>query len=497
MAIIRNAANQLSRGRSGQSTFYVANGRQIMRPALNNSNYGESARRSAAQQIRRVKWANLVNLYKVSSAWMPKAFESKKKGQTDYNKFMQVNVNNQNIALTRDEALNGAIVVCGVQLTQGSLTSVSMTKTGNAYVTNLAVGTGFVFDANTTIGQLSAALTANTSFVSLGMQLSFVQYLQNVDANNVPHATCNFFELTLDADSDELVADYLPEDALNVINGFIATASDIDLGGFAYILSQKTATGLKVSSQTLVTNNETLITKYSGSAQVNKAIDSYGLDTEVILNPESVSGAGGVVTPQFISAMTLGGIPLVNGQYISQLPETTTPEIVVTMANRIKSSAVSIVIADNSGHSATAESPVISGKTITATVDIRGLQTPYTSIRVIGEEDEYGWNFAAQEPPAALVALTIKTSADVYTKYETLPKIYVNNVELTVAEMSGGFVGCTAQVGQNQQAAVRIETNHNQIQFTGWNDAVSSNPRTFVVTEAMEATFATLDLGAI
>lgn len=489
MAIIRNAANQLSRGRSGQSTYYVANGRQIMRPALNNSNYGESARRSAAQQLRRVKWANLVNLYKVSSSWMPKAFESKKKGQTDYNKFMQVNVNNASIALTRDEALNGAIVVAPVQLTQGSLTSISMTKQGTAWVSNLAVGQAFAFNANTTIGQLTAALTANTPFVVEGMQLSFVQYLQNVDANNIPHATCVFYEVTLDSTSTDFVADFLPEDALNVINGFIATTTDVDLGGFAYILSQKTPTGLKVSSQQMIVNNETLVAKYTGSAQVNKAIDSYGLDTEVILNPESISGAGGVVAPQYISAMTLNGESISAGSYIAGNSGLPNVALVITMANRIKSSAVSVVLSDNAGHEVTISDATISGKQITASGHIGGMDGTLVRIAVIGEEDEYGWDFAATPAPVAQSTLTLRCDASEIFSLEPLPVVKVNNVAATRTS-SGEDLVYTAQVPTGQSATVAVECDDSVMSFMGWQDGGSSNPRNVVVTQDTELRFA-------
>lgn len=496
MAIIRNAANQLSRGRSGQNTYYVANGRQIMRPALNNSNYGESARRSAAQQLRRVKWADLVNLYKASAAWMPKAFESKKKGQTDYNKFMQVNVNNAVISLTKDEALNGAIVVAPVQLTQGSLPSVAVTKQGNAYVTNLAVGSGFAFGADTTIGQLTAALVTNTSFVVEGMQLSFVQYLQNVDANNIPHATCVFYEVTLDAASADLVADYLPEDALNVIGGFIATADDIDLGGFAYILSQKTATGLKVSSQGLVCNNDTLIAKYTGSAQVNKAIESYGLDTEVILNPESISGASGVVVPQYISTMTLNGVSVAAGTYISDTAGLPDANLVIAMANRIQSNTVTVRVSDSAGNSVTADSASISGKTITAATNIRTL-SGIVRIAVIAEDGtEYGWDFAASAAPAVAVTLTISTPAADYDKYSAQPIIKVNNVSASVSKVGTNYVA-TAQTAQLQSVTISVDPNNANLQFAGWGDGSVANPRSIVTTEDTTLTFTVIDLGIV
>lgn len=287
MALVRNAANTLRKGRIGETTYYASKGRQIARQALNNSNYGESARRSLAQQRRRVKWANLVNFYKLCSDWMPKAFETKKPGQTDYNKFMQLNVNAQRVALTRDQAINGGCVVDAFAITQGTLQPLTgMVARGNV-ITNLACedfGSGW---ESMTVGTLSAGLIAANSFVKEGQQLSIVVVDNSVDDNGVPRAEVKFFEFIIDSSSSESLYTYVP-------NGLIAASGEPSYLNIyldthtaaAVILSEQTEVGLKVSSETLA-GTFTIAEQFSTAAVVDAAIATYGLDKEVVLNPDS------------------------------------------------------------------------------------------------------------------------------------------------------------------------------------------------------------------
>ena len=52
------------KGGAGGYTFYVRGGEQVIRQRKNNSNYGETASRTYAQMIRRIRWGNLVNVFK-------------------------------------------------------------------------------------------------------------------------------------------------------------------------------------------------------------------------------------------------------------------------------------------------------------------------------------------------------------------------------------------------------------------------------------------------
>lgn len=124
MGIVRNQANTLRRGRVGQDTFYISRGRQIVRQAQNNSNYGETASRSAFQQRRRIQWGNLVNMYKVLQPVLQKAYETKKQNQSFYNRFMQLNMNGSRPCLTKTQADEGCCVADSYVISQGSLRTI-------------------------------------------------------------------------------------------------------------------------------------------------------------------------------------------------------------------------------------------------------------------------------------------------------------------------------------------------------------------------------------
>ena len=287
MALVRNAANTLRKGRIGETTYYASKGRQIARQALNNSNYGESARRSLAQQRRRVKWANLVNFYKLCSSWMPKAFETKKPGQTDYNKFMQLNVNAQRVALTRDQAINGGCVADAFAITQGTIQGITSTFAESNVVSRLKVQAFTSSWPSITVGDLSESLISLNPGVKAGMQLSFVSVADLATTNGIPRVDVKFFEVILDPDSEELLSKYMPNTLGNSSDATpLLIGSSVGISGGAFILSEQTETGLKVSSETLV-GSFTKAEQFSTAAVVDAAIETYGLDKEVVLNPDS------------------------------------------------------------------------------------------------------------------------------------------------------------------------------------------------------------------
>lgn len=286
MAIIRNAANTLKKGRVGETTYYISKGQQVARQSRNDSNYGESARRTIGQQERRVMWANLVEFYKVSARWMPKAFETKSVGQTDYNKFMAINVPSARIPLTKSQAEAGACVIDGFVISQGSLPSIEITQMTNSWKTNLLIGS-LQIGAATTVGEISLALINNNANCREGMQLSFASYQQTVDPLGTPRVNCRLYEFTLSSTDSSLVRDHIPALGCSTVDGAIGTSEDVPLGGFAWILSELQNGTLKVSTQLLTVNNATLIAQYIAEQQLTAAINSYGLDTEVVLNPSN------------------------------------------------------------------------------------------------------------------------------------------------------------------------------------------------------------------
>lgn len=302
MGVIRNTASMQIRGKVGNTTYYVEGGRQIARVSQNGSNYGESASRTEKQQFQRGKWGNLVNFYKVSKKWMTKAFESKKRTQSDYNRFMQLNTTNARIYLTKNMYANGGCVADEFRISEGSLRPVSVVKSGNIYVTDLYMSPGDI-DDRTQVGGLSDDLITNNSFLREGMQISFISYQQTLSPEGTPSLICTAYEMTLDTQSTERVFDYLPPFCAQNVNGRLGTSAQISTGAFAYVLSETRNGKTSVSTQSLITKNDVLIAEYSSEEAIRRSIDSYGVDADVFLTSGSYP-TGATPQPVYIEKLT-------------------------------------------------------------------------------------------------------------------------------------------------------------------------------------------------
>lgn len=350
MGVIRNAANQRIKGRVGATTYYVSEGRQIARQALNNSNYGKTASRSEAQQSQRIKWANLVNFYKVCKNWMPKAFEGKKPGQSDYNRLMQVNMPYTDIYLTKNLATVGACVVEDYIISQGSLPSVGIVNVGNYWRTNIYVG-ALDIDEETTVAGFTQALVANNTNIEVGMQLSFVSLMQSVDNLGIPRLVCTFYEVTLSLENENELYDYLPSFCTSVHDGCLCTSNTIAIGAFAYVVSDLRKGALQVSTQQLITNNTDLISQFSDNNARIKAIESYGLDPDVILSPLTENEQGATPVPFFITVFSAGQQSYFANKPIPVVSELATPWLLGFSSKISVADVDSVEIRTNGGSS--------------------------------------------------------------------------------------------------------------------------------------------------
>lgn len=319
MGIIRNAANRKIRGRIGDTTYYVSLDRQIARQALNSSNYGETASRTVSQQGNRVRWANLVQFYKLSKGWMSKAFESKKSGQSDYNRFMQLNLSTARIYLTKEAVAASSCIVDDFTISQGSLRQINVQQVGNTWATDIQLGE-LTIGASTTIADFTAAILQANNWAKEGMQISFVSYQQTTDSLGYPVAICTAYELTLSTTDTRLVRSFLPEFCSQTsASGTLGTNNNISTGGFAYILSQSVGGKTLVSTQKIVSNNLIFVQLYSGEQMRQNAMRSYGLNEASFLD----SGSNPVTRaeqPLYISSVEVEGMerPL--------LPQDPTPD---------------------------------------------------------------------------------------------------------------------------------------------------------------------------
>lgn len=308
MSKVRIPINPKQVGKVGAYSMYVRDGEQIVRQRQNASNYGEEASRTLAQQTRRVKWSNLVSLFKFMSEWQPRAYENLNKGQTDYNKFMSLNINSASVALTKQQSADGAAVVAPVIVSQGSLVSPDAIGEGTHNISvGMAWGTGDTA-AFATIGELSEALVQYNAGWQDGDNLAAVYFLNWLDIQGTPRCSTVYAELTLDKTNTSPLSSNPLASRMTFTSGGMGidiapNAADYnDVVGWAVIHTRRDSGALKVSTERIVMVDEDILSTFVTTAQLEAAIESYGLSTEVPLEPsfkkaviESVAVDGSVV----------------------------------------------------------------------------------------------------------------------------------------------------------------------------------------------------------
>lgn len=306
------------KGRAGAYSFYSSKGRQVVRVSQNSSNYGESARRSPAQQNRRVRWANLVNFYKACQSFMKGAFESKKANETDYNAFMRKNLPLARIFLEKEEAAVSACIVDMYFVSEGSLPTITKDVDGVELVTAFAA-TGSV-TANTLVSDFTDMLIANNNWLSEGMQISLIIANQSV-VGGVPRVAVRKMEMTLSRSNTHTLGAYFPgiayivddDSHLSIMHGAGSGA------GVTMILSDSTSGRIKVSTEHIWPLDNSLIAEYSSQGQLDQAMESYGVDPTYFLESGSEPVNPDVPVQKAISA-------LVNNSFVRNGGQLTFPE---------------------------------------------------------------------------------------------------------------------------------------------------------------------------
>lgn len=293
-------------GGAGGYSFYVRDGEQVVRQRKNNSNYGSTASRSYAQMIRRIRWGNLVNVFKAIKSWQQKAYDAKRYGQTDYNIFMQLNINRVSVGTTKEMNEGGAGIVEAYQVSRGSIPPIGYTvnTTTHLWITDITILQAITFQ--TTIGELSTDILANNPTFQEGDNIAFV-FLQNWMDSRVewPFVQSKYAEITLNKSNTALVSDIpvigerLSQSSDNTIQLLYTEPGQYVVGsevGFACIHTRKSSGSLQVSSQSILMNTQNIIQNFSGAEWDDTCIQTYGLDTEVPLDPNFKPGTIARVT---------------------------------------------------------------------------------------------------------------------------------------------------------------------------------------------------------
>ena len=288
MAVTRNNLSMKMNGRVGAYSFYTSTGgRQVARIANNSSNFGETAKRTVAMQTRRSRWGNLVSFYSANKDLMARAYERKGSNLSDYNRFMQLNIPLATVSLVKDDFLRGMAILQEYVIADGSLPEINVAEQGEeGCVFNLLTSIDGEF-ADNTIGQISVNLLDRNPQLQQGDQITFVSYTNAGTTPSTIRIYRHLCEMTIDTKSSVSFGTLKYANIVAGNGSKVVLAGDGNVFGQAIIHSRSVGGNLLVSRAKITLNNDTLVRQFSEPEAVQRAIASYGVDTEKLLEPGS------------------------------------------------------------------------------------------------------------------------------------------------------------------------------------------------------------------
>ena len=278
------------KGKVGNLVGYTGkDGHNVVR----KHNWSPKNAKSTLQMRRRTAWANLVNMWKAIAPYMVPSFEGKPQAQSDYNAFMQANIDIDPVFLKKKEARMGVCVAAPVTLCSGSLSPVSVSlMSGGKMRSDIALG-DLTIDNETTVSAFSKAVINNNPAYEEGDQITGLLVNQVLEGENqIPRVQVNCTKIVLDNTSNALLLEEVSIDCFKSSDGYLSTNSTVN-GGVAWVHSRIVDGKTVVSPAQLVVNNSLLDTYQSATAQ-NEAMASYGCKGSRYLTPGSkryVAGA--------------------------------------------------------------------------------------------------------------------------------------------------------------------------------------------------------------
>lgn len=277
MAILTGINTRL-RGSAGDWTFARTGGQTVAKQKIAPK---ETPTRTKAQMIRRVQWANIINVWRAFDGKDKPSFENKAAKVSDFNEFMSANIGTIPIYLTKDQARMGGAVIAAYQITRGSLPSVDVAdiaggggpgRTG----TDISLGDLTIGD-ETTIKQFSDAVVANNVDYAYGDQISFFRATQTVDAQTgVPRIKIIAYEVTLDGvDNTTKLYEVVTDEGFSTFSGKLATSQLSWTGGMVWVHSRRGKGRTQVSTQRFLIKG-TVPDNFNTVAARDAAILSYG-----------------------------------------------------------------------------------------------------------------------------------------------------------------------------------------------------------------------------
>ena len=271
-----------ARGKVGNVVLSVMGGQQISR-AYNESNSNKGDNATELQREQRVKLGNLINVYRLLKKSELLAFATKDQKMSDYNAFIQANLSNNKVALTRDEFQQGFTLIDDYIVSKGGLGSIFV-ETGDDYFSiNYYFSEAFDFSNNKTLGYVSTALMNAIPWLADGDLFTLVLTRTTGDGTT----SVSYKQVKIDSTSTETFdGTKLFFDASFAANAQVTFT--FDNGNAAVIVTRKVNGSVDASYSKFDSSAITIVQDHKTPAAWLAAKQSYGYKETPMLNPDSV-----------------------------------------------------------------------------------------------------------------------------------------------------------------------------------------------------------------
>ena len=295
MAIAQAASQRLRKGTVGGETYYTSDGQTVVRESVNATGSGKGTRK---QMQVRTRWNNLGHCYNAFEGNLRGNFETTSSNGNAHNQFFLHNMQRTPVYLTKKQSAAGGCVICDYQVSQGSLRSIRVSGQGVDSYTDISLGS-LQITADTTIGQLTAAIRANNdnNLYLVGDEICYYSCLQTFNASTkTPYVIVDCHRLVLNHEDTKKVWDALSKTGFSskTVGGvnYLSHGESVGTGAFAWVHGRSTSDSKRVSSQELICCNDDMIALFSSEEAFESAAESYGVKDEEFVHGEDTTTEG-------------------------------------------------------------------------------------------------------------------------------------------------------------------------------------------------------------
>ena len=245
--------------------------------------------RTARLMLTRMKWVNLVALWKVinQTGWHP-SFQRENRRISDFNMFLRTNFSSAKTFIDKGISRAYGSVVAPVRLTSGSVLTPIDVVFGSNSTPASTLSCPITLGNSTTLKAFSEAIAESNNGWLIGDKLTIL-FVRQTTVNSIPAGVATALSVTLDDSEDAestMLSDLIDVTLLAIDGGYLALSFSLN-GGCAMVHS-RLVDGETLCSNADLTVQNTILSTYQGLTAFNKAAESYGgIARNYLLTPDT------------------------------------------------------------------------------------------------------------------------------------------------------------------------------------------------------------------